>query len=244
MDRVSRPMQIALVASVLFAVLWFVALSPGPPEPEPPMPGENVAGEAQPGAAGGTDTPGAARAGDTPAAPAAPAAPAKPATPAVEGRRPPRAEPVDLGSAVSVARAGATMAGGVVASAGVPRDRAARGGQALPRPLQRALDQRKVVVLLFWERGGAEDRHVRKAVASIDRRNGRVVVVRDRLGNVARYGQIARSAGVTQAPTVLVVNGSRQVEVITGYTDAGEIDQAVTDAIQATRKGGPPLIAQ
>src|SRR5215207_6845506 len=44
------------------------------------------------------------------------------------------------------------------------------------RPIVRALGDGKVVVLLFWNKAGADDRAARRAVAAADRHDGKVVV--------------------------------------------------------------------
>ena len=56
-----------------------------------------------------------------------------------------------------------------------------RQGQAgrpgLPSPVARALDAKKTVVILFWNKGGVEDRSVKNSVDRLSRRGGKTAVV-------------------------------------------------------------------
>ena len=88
----------------------------------------------------------------------------------------------------------------------------------------------KAVVLLFWNKRSAEDRHVRSEIARADRRNGRVVVGR-RVEDVGRYAAITQGAKVPASPTALVISPDRTAKPIVGYTTTGEVDQAVGDAL-------------
>ena len=94
-----------------------------------------------------------------------------------------------------------------------------------------AIGDRKVLVLLFWSPKSADDRAVRKALAGIDRHDGRVVAQAAHIKRIAAYQQITRGADVEQSPTVVVVDRDRKVQTLVGYVDRTSIDQAVTDAL-------------
>jgi hypothetical protein len=96
----------------------------------------------------------------------------------------------------------------------------------------KALGRQKVVVLLFWSPKAAEDKAVRKAVANVDRHDGKVLAHATHIKRIAAYGQITRGADVTQSPTVVVVDRNRKVETLVGFVDRPSIDQAVTDALR------------
>ena len=49
------------------------------------------------------------------------------------------------------------------------------------------------------------------------------------IGDVGRYEAITRGAQVLESPTVLVIGAGGKARAITGYTQAKEIDQAVSD---------------
>lgn len=103
--------------------------------------------------------------------------------------------------------------------------------RTLPRPVKRALDAHKVVVLLFWSRRGTDDRSVKSAVDSLSRRGGKVAVFTDRSKNAARYTKITTAAAVEQTPTLVVVNRHGQARTATGYLDRETVEQYVVDAL-------------
>jgi hypothetical protein len=108
----------------------------------------------------------------------------------------------------------------------------ASAATTLPAPVQKALDAHKVVVLLFWNRRGVDDRSVKASVDSISTRGGRVAKFTDTLGHLARYTRVTGSTAVTQTPTLLVIDRHRAGEVSTGYLDTTSVDQLVVDALR------------
>ncbi len=114
-----------------------------------------------------------------------------------------------------------------------PQNRSQTGpsGAGLPAPVKRALDAHKVVVLLFWNRRGVEDRSVKASVDSLPRRK-HVAVFSDRVKNLARYTRITAAASISTTPSLVVVNRKGQAEVITGYLDRQTIGQYVLNALR------------
>jgi hypothetical protein len=104
----------------------------------------------------------------------------------------------------------------------------------LPRDLRVALAERKVVVLLFWSPRASDDRDVHRALRAVDTHDGRVFVQAADVRAVAAYGAIARGAGVSQSPTVVVVGRDRKVQTLVGFGDTTSIDQLVTDALRSS----------
>jgi len=113
------------------------------------------------------------------------------------------------------------------------KQEAAEGG--LPLRVLKALGDRKVVVLLFWQPKAVEDKAVRKALGGIDRHDKKVLAHAAHIKRVASYQQITRGAEVEQSPTVVVIDRNRQVTSLVGYVDRQTIDQAVTDALRNSR---------
>jgi hypothetical protein len=139
------------------------------------------------------------------------------------------------GTSTAVAPSAATASAGEAPATGaepakLTKKAAAAGG--LPIRVLRALGERKVVVLLFWSPKAADDKAVRKAVANVDRHDGKVMAHATHIKRIASYGQITRGADVSQSPTVVVVDRNRKVETLVGYVDRSSIDQAVTDALR------------
>ena len=96
----------------------------------------------------------------------------------------------------------------------------------------KALGDRKVVVLLFWSPKSADDKAVRKALANIDRHDGKVLAHATHLKRIARYGQITRGANVEQSPTVVVVDRKLQGRARSSATStASRSTRPSTDAL-------------
>jgi hypothetical protein len=109
-------------------------------------------------------------------------------------------------------------------------DKGAAGSQGLPSGVARALDAKKTVVILFWNRSGVDDRSVKKSVDRLSRRGGSVVKVTDTVDNLARYTRITAAASVSGTPALVVVNRRGQAEVLDGYNDYQTINQFVSNA--------------
>jgi hypothetical protein len=97
------------------------------------------------------------------------------------------------------------------------------------RPLLADVDAGKVVVVLFWSSKGADDRATRNALRAVDRHHGKVVATAIPVSDVGKYEAITRGAQILESPTVLVIGAGGKARAITGYTEANEIDQAVSD---------------
>jgi hypothetical protein len=189
MDQVSRPMLIALLATVAFAGVWFTALGP------------KVA-----------------------AGPAAPrvAAPAAEATQAAKGANAAQAGPEAASPSTAPAAAPTPPSGTTSAS------RSARQQAAILRDLDRG----RAIVLLFWDRRGADDRAARSAVLGVERRR-RVAVHVVPISRVGELERITSGVTVSQSPTTLVISPRREARAIVGLTHVAEVEQAVRDALAA-----------
>jgi hypothetical protein len=139
----------------------------------------------------------------------------------------------------SAPKADATPAAPAKGAAAASRpDSAALAGIApgdRSKPIIRALSDGKVVVLLFWEEAGADDRAARRALAAADRHDGKVLVKTAAVGDVGRYEAITKGAKVLSSPTALVIGPDRSARPIVGYTTTAELDDAVGDALAARR---------
>jgi len=93
------------------------------------------------------------------------------------------------------------------------------GGRGLPSRVARALDAKKTVVILFWNKGGVDDRSVKNSVDQLPRRGGKTAVFTDKVANLSRYTRITAAASVTQTPALVVVNPEGKAEVLSGYYD-------------------------
>ena len=230
MDKISLPFRIVLIVALVFAVVWFLVLRPKPAADSRAR--RHAARRDRPGQRRGQGEQGRRRLqrrrraqrgrgqrrrrlvhhrhpkpSATSAKPAATAATAKPAKPAATAK-PAAAKPAKP------------------AKPGLADD-AAPGDPS--RPLLASVDAGKVVVVLFWNKNASDDRATRRGLRSIDLHGGKVVASAVPIGDVGRYEAITRGVQVLESPTVLVIGAGGKARAITGYTQAKEIDQAVSD---------------
>jgi hypothetical protein len=217
-EQLSLPYRIAFVVLLAVAGLWFAVLRPktgGEPASTTPPGVTGLANDVSK-AKGAVAASNASAAGSEAAAnavgsttrsakPATSAAAAKPATGA---KAPAAVKPVKP------------------AKPGLAAD-AAPGDPS--RPLLANIDAGKVAVVLFWNRAGSDDRATRTALRAVDRHHGKVVATAIPVADVGKYEAITRGVQVLESPTVLVIGAGGKAREITGYTQAGEIDQAVSD---------------
>lgn len=109
-------------------------------------------------------------------------------------------------------------------------DKSTPGGRGLPSRVARALDAKKTVVILFWNKGGVDDRSVKNSVDQLPRRGGRTAVFTDKVSNLSRYTRITAAASVTQTPALVVVNPEGRAEVLSGYYDLQTLRTYVRNA--------------
>jgi hypothetical protein len=109
-------------------------------------------------------------------------------------------------------------------------DKGEAGSRGLPSRVARALDAKKTVVILFWDKGGVDDRSVKSSVDRLPRRGGKTAVFTDKVANLSSYTRITAAASVSQTPAVVIVNRKGQAEVLNGYNDFQTIRQYVRNA--------------
>ena len=93
------------------------------------------------------------------------------------------------------------------------------------------LERGRAVVLLFWNGRSSDDRAVRRAVSRVDRRDGAVRVIVERLEELGSYAALTNDVRVESTPTTLVIAPDGAVQAVPGYTVTRELDQAVRDAL-------------
>jgi len=88
----------------------------------------------------------------------------------------------------------------------------------------------KVVLILFWNKQGSDDRAAKAAVESFAHGHARTAVVTAGAGEVAAFGTITRGVQVLGTPTIFVVGKSGKAIVLTGLTDSFALSQAIAQA--------------
>jgi hypothetical protein len=220
-DQVNRPLLIALLATVVLAAGWMAFLRPAAVESttKDVTAPARVATQARQAAAA-TDKASAAteaaadKVADESSAPASKAHAAPAPAPAATAKQAQTPAHAPAAKAEHKAHAKADPQAAVL----------------------REMDAKKVVVMLFWQKTGADDRAARDAVQSLDRRDGKVAVHVIDVRDVGDYGSVTQGVSVTQSPTTIVISPNGTARVLTGLTDPTEVDQLVREALATKTK--------
>jgi hypothetical protein len=88
----------------------------------------------------------------------------------------------------------------------------------------------RIVVILFWDSKGADDRAVHSALRTLSSQHGLGISVQEASANqVASFGTITRGLQVYGTPTVLIVDKQGKAKTLTGLQDAYGIAQAIRE---------------
>jgi hypothetical protein len=249
-DQVSRPMQIALVAVVLLAGMWFTVLKPKPEgavsAPAPATPAATPAADAS-AAPAAPGTTGLANAVDKAKGAASTSDAANAKVQAATGDSSAAAKP----SADAAAKPAATKAKAKakptksVAAARKPGTKAATKKAAAAQPavavdpsdrLLAYLPKGKTLVILFYGKG-ADDAAARKAVHRTALKDQRMVSAYVPISKVGAYEAITAGVDVLTSPTVMVIGTNHKATTLTGFIEAATVQQAVGDARRSAAKG-------
>lgn len=240
-------MQIALVAVVLLAGMWFTVLKPKPADSgsdfqptatpaaqsapvAPGVKGLATAVDKAKGAAAASDAANAkvqaATGGTTAAKPAT--AKAKATTPAKKATAAKPSAAAKTGTKAATAKAVAAKPATTKAAA--PAKAATEAEVDPSARLLAFLDKGKVLVILF-EGKGSVDKAARRAVHLTAKHDTKhVVSAYVPISEVGKYEAITSDVQILTSPTVLVIGPDHKATPLTGYVDATVIRQAVADA--------------
>jgi hypothetical protein len=104
---------------------------------------------------------------------------------------------------------------------------AATGAAQRFHTVQVALQQHKVLALLFYNPASADDRAVASEMSSIPTHGGAVVKLAVPVRELASYSSMLSQDPVNYTPTLVLVDRQGQAEQIAGFADSFEIDQRV-----------------
>ena len=114
--------------------------------------------------------------------------------------------------------------------------RGASGGTSLaaftsPNPgrAARAVRKHKKVVILFRNPRGLDDKAMSPVLRDVNRRT-QALVLSDDVAAVDRYGQLVEDLGVSQTPSIVIIDRKGKARLIEGYVDSNTLTQAVSDA--------------
>jgi hypothetical protein len=256
-------MQIALVAVVLLAGMWFtvlkpkpaaepaavtpVAVTPAPASSEPVAPGVKGltrAVEKAKGASAASDATNAKIQKATGAAPAASApAAAKPAAtkatpPASKGAKhkaPDKAKAKTTAAVKTATKVAAPAALKAKPAAAKTPVTVTKKVEVDPSTrLLKFLDKGKTLVILFHG-AGADDRGARKAVHRTAKADPKhVTSAYIPIGDVGKYEAITSDVQILAAPSILVIGTNGKATLLTGYVDTAVVRQTVGDARRAS----------
>jgi hypothetical protein len=102
------------------------------------------------------------------------------------------------------------------------------------RSVEAELARGNVVVVLFWNPAGTDDKAVRKALRSLQTAHHKKIAINvASASQTATFGAITRGVQVYGTPTMLIVNKHGKVIVLTGLQDAFSVQQTIAEARSA-----------
>lgn len=128
-------------------------------------------------------------------------------------------------------RSGARRRGDEAAEAPA-RVRRVESTSGLPLGVASAIRRDEVIVLFFSQSRGADDAATRDSVRELGPKRGKLAVFSDKVANVSAYRRLIDSVGVTQSPSIVIVNRDLKAQLFEGYVDAGSLRQHVADALK------------
>ena len=111
-----------------------------------------------------------------------------------------------------------------------------------PQKAARAVQANKKVVIFFRNPRGLDDQAVSKAVRAVDSDTKAVVLI-DHVDAVERYGKLVEDLGVSQAPSIVIIDRTGDARLIEGYVDTASLTQAGRGRAMSEQAGGPALRA-
>jgi hypothetical protein len=228
MAQVSRPLQILLVAALLFGAVYMLALRPKG-DSSSPTPAKTAAPTSatstSPAQGPGSSIPGGLGKAITKARGAAGQ------SDAVNQR----IQQASGGGATSASAAPAARANTAAtptrAPSAVQHPLATPKATSSPAAVRTAMANGKVVVLLFWNQQASDDRRVREELAHVSSLGGKALIVAAPVRQVSLFSASIRGVQVLQSPTILIVDHRHNARTLVGYTDRAEIGQAVANAV-------------
>ena len=111
------------------------------------------------------------------------------------------------------------------------QSKAGPAGPGLPVRVKHALDARKVVVILLWNRRAVDDLSLKSSVDRLPHRK-HLAVFSDSVRHLSRYTRITAAANVSTTPSLVIVNRQGQAEVVSGYLDYETLRQYVLNSLR------------
>jgi hypothetical protein len=97
--------------------------------------------------------------------------------------------------------------------------------------IENGLTRHKVLAILFFNPAAADDQAVKHELGEVPVRSGKVVKLAVPVSELTRYPVITNQVQVTESPTLVLIDGHRKADMLTGYLDQFELAQRVSDAL-------------
>jgi hypothetical protein len=88
-----------------------------------------------------------------------------------------------------------------------------------------------VVAVLFYNPAAADDQAMKQELGAVPTHRGQVVKLAVPVSELTQFQGVTAQIPVVTAPTLILIDPTRQATVITGYASQLEIDQRVADAL-------------
>ncbi len=228
MGNVSRPLIALLLATVVFFALWLIALKPSSSSNggNQPLGQYQSAVNAAKGVQSTVDKASAAAQGES-----APTSSTGAAAPARSGAANTSSASASSKSVTATKTANGQTTKVTARSARVTRSSAPATPAARLAVVGRALNQRKVLALLFYNPAAPDDNAVKAELASISTHHGAVVKLEVPLSELPSYTVVINQVPVNFSPTLVIIDRTQQAQEITGYADSYEIEQRLQQAM-------------
>jgi hypothetical protein len=99
--------------------------------------------------------------------------------------------------------------------------------------INNALTSHKVIAVLFYNDAAADDQAMAHELRAVPTHKGQVVKLAVPVSQLTSFAMITQQVPVVTAPTLVLIDASRQATTITGFADPLEITERVDDALAA-----------
>lgn len=100
----------------------------------------------------------------------------------------------------------------------------------VPGAVASALADGRVVVLMFAQSSGADDKATRARVERLEGDSRDLEVFTDNVSNLADYAAVVGGLGIDQAPATVIVSPDGDARVVQGFVDRRSLRQYAADA--------------
>ena len=108
---------------------------------------------------------------------------------------------------------------------------AAPSAAAAVATVQNAISDHKVLAVLFYNPAAADDQVMKSELAALSTHGGKVVKLAVPVAELTKFGMVTQQVPVVTAPTLVLIDATRQATTLTGFADSLEISQRIDDAL-------------